>query len=538
MSISDILEDADSSQTNSEAATLDSNHEGDSSDGFDSSDSGDEENDGGFRWQIARDPNDIRSYQEFPFTGPQPGPTIHDESLIDIFTKLLGHDTLRYIVEASNGQSESSSADGPDVVDTSETNLTDADVWLYIAVVMLLEIHGKAVVKSNWSKDAFLHTPIFSQIMSYERFMFIHMKLKFAKDAHVTDAAKKVDAAWPIRPLFIRLNQQFQGCYELRKEVSVDESMLLWKGHSSLVRYIPTKSAKWGIKLYALAEAQTGYVHKLLIDQGAKTILTDFAEDADLQKPGKIVVNLMSHIVDRGHILAIDSYYSDCRLAELLHDRKTSVVGTISRTRRFLPSTMKETRWGRGQQQKFFIAYTPKFFCIKWKHRRDVRMLASIGSPAIEGRKPNVVNRYNKCMNGVDIADQMRHGREIARPRGRHLFRKIFLYLLDVTLVNAYIIAKHVDAHKRLTHQDFRLLLCKCIVYKYGTLRIPKRKVHEPILRLSERHTKIARAEKANDRRRCAVCQMKTPFSCIDCDVFMCPDECFHIYHTKTCFKK
>jgi hypothetical protein len=66
--------------------------------------------------------------------------------------------------------------------------------------------------------------------------------------------------------------------------------------------------------------------------------------------------------------------------------------------------------------------------------RRDVRILSSFSSPEkdIDNVKPMAVDEYNAVMPGVDSADQMRHGRQIARLRLKRWYRKLFFNNVDV----------------------------------------------------------------------------------------------------------
>lgn len=69
----------------------------------------------------------------------------------------------------------------------------------------------------------------------------------------------------------IKLNNRFSTVYTPRRELSIDESLLLWKGHLSWIQCIRTKAARFGIKTYELCEAITGYVLKVIIYTGKST---------------------------------------------------------------------------------------------------------------------------------------------------------------------------------------------------------------------------------------------------------------------------
>jgi hypothetical protein len=53
--------------------------------------------------------------------------------------------------------------------------------------------------------------------------------------------------------------------------VSVDESLIMWKGHLSWTLYFPSKRAGFGIKSFELCEAKSGYVWNFIIYTGQDT---------------------------------------------------------------------------------------------------------------------------------------------------------------------------------------------------------------------------------------------------------------------------
>ncbi len=48
--------------------------------------------------------------------------------------------------------------------------LTLNELWLFIAVAMLNEMHNKNVSRDNWSIDELLFTPIFGRLMPRDRY--------------------------------------------------------------------------------------------------------------------------------------------------------------------------------------------------------------------------------------------------------------------------------------------------------------------------------------------------------------------------------
>jgi hypothetical protein len=61
------------------------------------------------------------------------------------------------------------------------------------------------------------------------------------------------------------LNHKFQNLFLPGPNISVDESLTLWKGR------LPLKAAKFGIKTYELCESGSGYLWSFLVYTGKDT---------------------------------------------------------------------------------------------------------------------------------------------------------------------------------------------------------------------------------------------------------------------------
>ena len=68
------------------------------------------------------------------------------------------------------------------------------------------------------------------------------------------------DPLYKLRPFVTPLITHFQSSYTLHREVSVDESMIGFKGRLGFIQYMPKKPTKWGMKVF-LSDALTGYMY-------------------------------------------------------------------------------------------------------------------------------------------------------------------------------------------------------------------------------------------------------------------------------------
>ena len=79
----------------------------------------------------------------------------------------------------------------------------------------------------------------------------------------------------PIVSVIESLNSRYVKLYNISKQVSIDESMILFQGRTSLKQYNPIKSIKRGYKLWVRADMD-GSVGKFDVYQGWNTMPKDY----------------------------------------------------------------------------------------------------------------------------------------------------------------------------------------------------------------------------------------------------------------------
>ena len=90
--------------------------------------------------------------------------------------------------------------------------------------------------------------------MSFHRFKEIKQFLHFSNSAEYssqTHSYPKLNKIWHILK---KLSSLFQKNLTPDRDVTIDESLLLFKGCLSWMQYIPLKRARFGIKSYTLCE--------------------------------------------------------------------------------------------------------------------------------------------------------------------------------------------------------------------------------------------------------------------------------------------
>ena len=101
-------------------------------------------------------------------------------------------------------------------------------------------------------------------------------------------------------------HKPFRKVYQMGKQLSVDESLNLFKGWLHFKQYIKTKRIRFGIKLYEL-KTSNGITLDLLVYPG-KGMFSGDDPNSDMPTTEHIPSVLMEPFLGKGHILFTDNY--------------------------------------------------------------------------------------------------------------------------------------------------------------------------------------------------------------------------------------
>ena len=148
-----------------------------------------------------------------------------------------------------------------------------------------------------------IHTPIFGKIISRDRLKLI---LKYL---HFSSLERNNDPLYKNRTILNLFVAKFKSNCTSERNISIDESPLLWKGRLRWKRFIPLKRARFGIESFVLAETQTGYVWNIGIYSGKeKTYQLSVQNVENITKPSKIVLSLAKELLNKGYCIGMDNY--------------------------------------------------------------------------------------------------------------------------------------------------------------------------------------------------------------------------------------
>ena len=133
------------------------------------------------------------------------------------------------------------------------------EIQVFLGINIMMGYHRLPSLRHYWCLSDDLGVPPIMRAMSRTRFETI---LRFL---HLNDNAKMEttirDKLYKVRPLVEHLNKLFSQLRKPQEFLSIDESMILFKGRSSLKQYNPMKPIKRGYKIWCMAD-NDGYIHK------------------------------------------------------------------------------------------------------------------------------------------------------------------------------------------------------------------------------------------------------------------------------------
>ena len=454
--------------------------------------------------------------------------------------------------------------------------VTAVDMRVFAAHLILLGLVKKPDLEEYWSRKTLTRTPFFGRYMSRDRFQMILSNFHLVDDSN--NPKPKQPGHKPLaklQPMIDMIGTAFKSAYKPGKNISIDEGCCPWKGRLAFRMFNPRKPAKFHIKLFQVSDPATGYVVHFSIYTGKGSCHEEgnTSSDSDNSVTTKTVMTLCADagILDKGHHVYFDNYFTSPQLLKELYSRDTLACGT-ARSRTFGPQALQST--------KPKLALSPGESCalrcgpilaFKWvedkakakKKPKQVYMMTTVhtGLQRFTGKlcrddnapilKPVAIVDYTKWMGGVDLSDQIMNYYHFLR-RGCKWWRKLWVHLFNMVIANGHVLNKTFGLNNKLTHQEYRYVIAAALldfqeldeaVGPPGVSLIPAtNNGHWP-----QRLPKSNKTGKTKTRK-CKFCHVSanmavktqiprneksTTIICKACKVPLCVDPCFEEYHKR-----
>ena len=404
-----------------------------------------------------------------------------------------------------------------------------AEIWRFIAANIRMGIVGLPNLHMYWQaeyRDSYI-----PQLFSRDRFLLLQRNFHIAPP---TPAGERHTVVEKIAPLYRDCQTLFQTYFTPGREFAVDESMVLFKGRSPWKTVIKGKPTPVGYKMYTVAS--NGYLLGFRIYRGKG------GYDTPHSAIHHTVIDLVRPWANCNRILFFDNLYTSPRLCDHLQQMGIRSCGTCRRRRKDLPPNIgaemdaldkgEYKAWQRGQ-----------LGCIAWYSAKPILFLSThhrvdhfVTVPQNNGRpaenKPQVAVDYNNNKGHVDTIDQARQYYALQR-RGVRTWPSLPWWLIDMCIINAYTLWC-LDTTIAKGQLHFREQLLQQIAALFPS---PRTHVQAAVPRSGCRPLHGHWPKHTHKTRKCVVCTKgragggRSEVVCELCDVHLCIDPCFKLYH-------
>lgn len=257
------------------------------------------------------------------------------------------------------------------------------------------------------------------------------------------------DKLWKVRWFLDYLSSRFQELYEVNGQVTVDESMVKFKGRLAFRQYLPMKPTKWGIKVWVMAESSTGYCANFQVYTGREG-------PTEKGLAHRVVMDLAKPYYGSHLSMYMDNFYTGVELLEELRLKGLDACGTIRSNRKGLPA-----RPSGLKKHQYQVAQKDTLTFCAWQDTKVVMVLSNHHDPMATGTVqrrqggdnqaevsvPACLADYQRYMKGVDLLDQM-VGYYLFKHRSKKWWRRLFFFFLTVSCYNAYVVGRSAGALK------------------------------------------------------------------------------------------
>ncbi|XP_046659127.1 piggyBac transposable element-derived protein 4-like [Homalodisca vitripennis] len=274
--------------------------------------------------------------------------------------------------------------------------------------------------------------------MSNSRFRFLLRCLRF-DNVHSREQRKSLDSLAAFREIFETFVSNCKTSYKPTDYLTIiDEQLVAFRGNCTFRVYMPSKPAKYGLKIFALASTTNYYASNLEVyvrkQPNGPFNISNSTQD--------LVLRLVEPISGTNRNVTLDNWFTSVPIAmKLREEKRLTMVGTLRKNKRevppnFLPDAAKELKSSIFGFQKncTLVSYVPKkkkaVLAISTMHDN-----AAIYPATGDDRKPVIITTYNNTKYGVDVLDKMCRQYDTAR-NSRRWHLTLFFHVLNVGGVN------------------------------------------------------------------------------------------------------
>ena len=364
-----------------------------------------------------------------------------------------------------------------------------------------------------------------------------------------------------------------QNCltkYTPRSYLSMDEQRVMMAHKTGSYRiHAKNKPIKTGVTIISVCEAKVGYLRTFNVDIGVL--------DTHEGKKWPYIKQLASYCAGKFYKLVADNWFLSVKFLRWGLENKLYVCGTCMKSvsQTGFPADIMTDGKKHAREEILWRWAAPQLSAIRWQDTGSVHFLANFIDPRDEvklkrwiknpGQRstredvtaPLVADVYNTNMAGCDQSDQLRASMTVHRKTRKWWHPLGIFWLIDQSLVNAYILYKDECAHfkqKPMSRKKFHKAVAESLLGGYEPAAPPKRRASVGSTSVQQRQRRAPLSQdttvmcipvkhkrkgvnctQCRDSSGTTVKRRRTVFMCKGCNVPLCINEegknCWEAYH-------
>jgi hypothetical protein len=424
---------------------------------------------------------------------------------------------------------------------------TPSEMLCFIGVNFLFGYHKLPTFHDYWSGECDVSVPFVGKHISRNKFVELRRNLHFNDNTlNLPTSHPNHDRTFKLTPVINHFKAAFKSAMQPTERQSVDEHMIKFKGNNHMKQYMKNKPIKWGFKVWCRCCSETGYLFDFNFYTGKKI-------NTECGLGESVVKDLVECLHGTCCKVYFDNFFTTVDLVADLLDAKVLACGTVRSNRKKLPKDLPADKQMKRGQQESRQCGGIRF--VKWMDSKSVLVVSSAcdseASGTVQRRQkghsekvpvncPEIIQDYNHNMGGVDLLDQKIVSYSLDRRSKIKFYLRPFFDLLDIAMVNSYVIWNKLNPNSKLTSLQFRRSVTRELIsgntsrdIDYYTKRSGKTDACSD--KSAEKHL----PEFHSSRKRCRLCadnklDFKTVFQCTACKAPFCitnERNCFRDFH-------
>lgn len=273
----------------------------------------------------------------------------------------------------------------------------------FIGLLLLAGVyHGsQEALQELWSRHS--GRPIFLATMSVKRFKMLLRFCRFDNKA-TREERRAEDKLAAFRDVWTMFVMQLRKFYIPGTDLTVDEQLVPFRGRCPFRQYIPSKPARYGVKVWWCCDGSTSFPLNAEVYLGRQP-----DANRDVDQGGRVVKTMVSPWYKSGRNVVGDNFFTSVVLSEELLNQGLTYVGTMRKNKRDIPPSMLSRDRDElssifaFHENKTMVSYVPKEY-------KSVVLLSTMHHDTrVDGekKKPDIILHYNDTKSGVDNMDHM-----------------------------------------------------------------------------------------------------------------------------------